>query len=73
MHLRAFSHLTEKWDLLVTMTKNYTQISFVQRYQIQFFLKSGMKQKNAQEIGVHSSTISRELNRNIAKRGRTTG
>jgi IS30 family transposase len=33
-----------------------------------------MKQKIiALEIGVHPSTISRELNRNIAKRGRTSG
>ncbi len=32
-----------------------------------------MKQKIiAVEIGVHASTISRELNRNIAKRGRTS-
>jgi len=27
----------------------------------------------AQEIGVHPSTIFRELNRNIAKKGRTVG
>lgn len=46
----------------------------IQRYQIQAFLKAGMKQKMiAQEIGVHPSTISRELNRNIAPRGRTAG
>ena len=33
-----------------------------------------MKQKKiAQEIGVHPSTISRELIRNTAKRGRTAG
>jgi len=56
------------------MSKNYTQLSLVQRYQIQAFVKAGMKQKMiAQEIGVHPSTISRELNRNIAKRGRTSG
>ena len=56
------------------MTKNYTQLSLVQRYQIQAFVKAGMRQKNiAHEIGVHPSTISRELNRNIAKRGRTSG
>jgi IS30 family transposase len=56
------------------MSKNYTQLSLVQRYQIQAFLKAGMKQKMiAQEIGVHPSTISRELNRNIARRGRTAG
>jgi IS30 family transposase len=56
------------------MTKNYTQLSLVQRYQIQSFLKTGMKQKLiAQQIGVHPSTISRELRRNIAKRGQTSG
>jgi transposase, IS30 family len=45
-----------------------------QRYQIQALFKAGMKQNwIAQEIGVHPSTISRELNRNIAKRGRTAG
>jgi IS30 family transposase len=56
------------------MSKNYTQLSLVQRYQIQAFVKAEMKQKMiAQEIGVHPSTISRELNRNIAKRGRTLG
>jgi transposase, IS30 family len=56
------------------MSKNYTQLSLVQRYQIQAFVKAGMKQKMiAQEIGVHPSTICRELSRNIAKRGRTTG
>ena len=33
-----------------------------------------MKQKLiAQQIGVHPSTISRELRRNIAKRGQTSG
>jgi len=56
------------------MDKNYTQLSLVQRYQIQAFLKAGMRQKNiAQEIGVHPSTISRELGRNTAKRGNTAG
>jgi IS30 family transposase len=56
------------------MDKNYTQLSLVQRYQIQAFLKAGMRQKNiAQEIGVHPSTISRELGRNTAKRGKTAG
>lgn len=56
------------------MSKNYTQLSLVQRYQIQSFVKAGMPQKMiAQEIGVHASTISRELSRNTAKRGRTSG
>jgi IS30 family transposase len=56
------------------MTKNYTQLNLVQRYEIQAFVKAGLKQKIiAQEIGVHPSTISRELSRNIAKRGCTSG
>lgn len=56
------------------MSKNYTQLSLVQRYQIQAFVKAGMTQKRiAEEIGVHPSTISRELRRNTAQRGRTAG
>ena len=56
------------------MSKNYTQLSLVQRYQIESFLKAGKKQIwIAQQIGVHASTISRELSRNIAKRGRSAG
>jgi IS30 family transposase len=56
------------------MSKNYKQLSLVQRYQIEAFVKAGMKQKKiAEQIGVHPSTISRELNRNIAKRGKTSG
>jgi IS30 family transposase len=56
------------------MSKNYTQLSLVQRYQIQAFLRAGMKQKMiAQEIGVHPSTISREISRNTARRGKSAG
>jgi IS30 family transposase len=56
------------------MSKNYTQLGLVQRYQIEAFLKAGMKQKNiAEAIKVNPSTISRELSRNTAKRGRTAG
>lgn len=56
------------------MSQNYTQLSLVQRYQIQAFLSTEMKQKTiAQKIGVHPSTISRELSRNTAKRGRSAG
>lgn len=56
------------------MSKNYKQLSLVQRYQIEAFIKAGMKQKMiAQEIGVAPSTVSRELGRNIPKRGRTAG
>jgi IS30 family transposase len=56
------------------MSKKYTHLSLVQRYQIQAFLQAGMKQKNiALALDVHPSTISRELERNIAKRGQTSG
>lgn len=56
------------------MSKNYKQLSLVQRYQIQAFVKAGMSQKwIAEEIGVHPATISRELSRNTAKRGKTAG
>jgi IS30 family transposase len=51
------------------MSKNYTQLSLVQRYQIDAFLKAGMKQKKiAEAIKVTPSTISRELAKNTAKR-----
>ena len=56
------------------MSKNYTHLSLVQRYQIEALLQLGMKQKKiAEAIKVNPSTISRELARNTAKRGRTAG
>lgn len=56
------------------MSKNYTQLSLDQRYQIEALLKAGIQQKLiADQLGVHASTICRELKRNIAKRGRTAG
>jgi IS30 family transposase len=56
------------------MTKNYTQLSLIQRYQIEAFIKAGMKQKKiAEHLGVNPSTISRELKRNTAQRGSTAG
>jgi IS30 family transposase len=56
------------------MKKNYTQLSLEQRYVIQALLKAGMNQKAiAKQLNVHPSTISRELNRNVAKRGQTAG
>ena len=56
------------------MSKNYTQLSLAQRYQIEALVKVGVPQKViAAQVGVHSSTISRELQRNIAKRGCTAG
>lgn len=52
------------------MSKNYTQLSLEQRYQIEALLKAGTKQKDvALLVGVHASTISRELRRNIPARG----
>ncbi len=56
------------------MSKNYTHLSLIQRYQIEAYIKVGMKQKIiAQELGVSPSTICRELSRNTAKRGKTSG
>ena len=48
----------------------YTQLTREQRYQIYAFMKAGFSQKAiALEIGVHKSTISRELRRNRGKKG----
>jgi IS30 family transposase len=56
------------------MSKNYTQLNLIQRYQIEALLKAGLRKKViADQIGVHPSTISRELKRNTALRGRTAG
>lgn len=56
------------------MSKNYTQLSLEQRYQIEALFTAGISQKQiALQLGVHPSTICRELKRNIAKRGRTSG
>jgi transposase, IS30 family len=56
------------------MSKNYTQLSLGQRYQIEALWKAGNRQKNiAALVGVHPSTVSRELARNVPKRGRTAG
>jgi IS30 family transposase len=56
------------------MKKNYTQLSFEQRYQIEAHLQTGRSQKEiAQQIGVHPSTICREFRRNTARRGPTAG
>ena len=56
------------------MSKNYTQLSFEQRYQIEALLQTGRSQKEiAQQIGVHPSTICREFRRNSARRGPKAG
>lgn len=50
------------------MSKNYTQLSWEQRYQIEAYLKAGKKQKEvAALIEVSPSTICRELSRNSSK------
>lgn len=50
------------------MSKNYTQLSPEQRYQIEAYLKADKKQKEIAElIGVTPSTICRELSRNSSK------
>ena len=52
------------------MTKKYSQLTLAQRYKIEALKNAGIKQyKIAEELNVHKSTISRELNRNVPKRG----
>ena len=54
--------------------KKYKQLSLAQRYQIQTLLAVDYTQSEiADQLGVHRSTISRELKRNIPTRGRTAG
>jgi len=49
---------------------SYTQLTQCQRYQIHALLKSSHNQTEiAETIGVHKSTISREVKRNRGKRG----
>ncbi len=52
------------------MTKNYSQLTLCQRYQIEALKTAAHTQSSiAKMIGVNKSTISRELNRNVPKRG----
>ncbi len=53
------------------MTKNrYYQLTQEQRYKLEAYLNTGKNQVEiANLLGVHKSTISRELKRNVAKRG----
>jgi IS30 family transposase len=52
------------------MTKKYKQLTPQQRYKIEALISVNLKQTDiADIIGVHKSTISRELNRNVPKRG----
>jgi IS30 family transposase len=49
---------------------NYTQLTQEQRYQIYAMKKAGYNQTQiAAEIGMHKSTLSRELQRNTGQRG----
>ncbi len=60
-------------DILVLM-KKYKQLNPSQRYQIEALLETKIsKSKIAHIIGVHAATVYRELARNTAKRGRTSG
>ena len=53
--------------------KNYTQLTLSQRYQIEALIQAGCSQTFiANQLGFHRSTISRELKRSIANRGRTS-
>lgn len=50
--------------------RRYTQLTEEQRYQIYGLRKAGWKQvRNAAEVGVDKSTISRELKRNRGESG----
>ena len=49
---------------------NYKQLTLDQRYEIYAYLKAGFTQSQiADKLGVHKSTISRELARNKGRRG----
>ena len=54
--------------------RHYAQLAQEQRYKIYSFLKAGFNQRQiAREVGVHKSTISRELKRNKGLRGYRPG
>ena len=56
------------------MSKNYTQPSLEQRHKMEILLVTEFNQKEiAEQLAVSPSTICRELKRNVAKRGRTSG
>ena len=51
------------------MSYKYKQLTDTQRYQIEAYLKSGMRKRFiAEKLEVNPSTIYRELKRNISKR-----
>lgn len=50
--------------------KNYKHLTLEQRYQIYAFKKSGWTNtKIGKELGIHKSSVGRELKRNVSKRG----
>ena len=52
------------------MKKQYQQLTYEQRCQIYTLKKTGFKQRAiADELGIHQSTVSRELSRNSGDRG----
>lgn len=52
------------------MTKKYSQLTLEQRYKIEVLIKAGNNQSSVASIlGVHRSTISREIRRNTPQRG----
>ena len=54
--------------------QKFKQLSLAQRYQIEILLQTGLTQTSiAKQIGVHKSTISRELKRSIPKRDKGSG
>jgi IS30 family transposase len=56
------------------MKRKYGQLSQEQRYTIEAMLSNGYNQSQiAQTLGVHRSTISRELQRNVKQRGPLAG
>lgn len=57
--------------LTLRMKKKYCQLTLAQRYEIAAYIKADKSQTEiADLLGVHRSTISRELKRNIPKRGK---
>ena len=61
-------------SLNLSCMKKYKQLTVEQRYQIEVLIQAGFNQtKIANQLGVHRSTISRELKRSIPKRGRGSG
>ena len=63
------SHLTYN-QIRGAQMKRYSQLTLEQRYGIYTLLKTGQTQKKVAEIiGVHKSTVCRELKRNRGERG----